>query len=598
VTDVTWLVEECFAKHADDVAVVDATGILTFADLRERVVGQQAALARAGVGAGAVVALDLDRSVDELVAVLALLRMGAAWSAVDPRAPDARLRSVLGTLRPRAVWASDAARAERLQRLCPSPCTAVSPSRLTEAPVDEDEPVAAAVDDETPAHVAFTSGSTGTPKGVVVPRRAVAALVQGAEDYVRTGPGERFLRMAPLAFDASTFEIFCALGTGAAVVVDDTAEFSAEGLKRLIAERGVTVAWFTAGLFRLLVDEEPDAFAPLRQAVTGGDVVPADQVRILAATHEHLVITNGYGPTENTTFTSTWTLGASGPVGQEIPIGQPVRGCRTVVLSEDGDPVAPGEVGELLVSGTGLATGYMGDQEATDAAFVSLPSLPGVWYRTGDLVVQDDDGVLRFRGRRDRQVKVRGFRIELGEVEHCLRAHAGVRDAEVLLVPGPSGPSVLAAAIVCQDGVSEEAVRLHATESLPTYAIPVSWLVVDALPLSPNGKVDHTALGAMLASRPARTTTDAVFSAAAMSPPADLEALVDLVVQVWTDVLGTDDFDDDESFFDVGGDSISVVAVHARLQQAMPGTSIRMVDLMSHPTARDVAGFLHREGVL
>lgn len=588
--DLAQVMDHACSAFAGQVAVIDSNGPLTYAELGSRVNARQALLVRLGLTSGDVVAVDLTRSADEVITLLALLRQGVAWSAVDPHAPESRVASTMATLSPAAVWASSRRRADELRLLAPSARLTLSDDSLEQQPTT-DAPERAVVSSDSAAYVAFTSGTTGTPKGVVVPRRAVLRLVDGAPDYAAVGPGERFLRMAPLAFDASTFEIFAALAHGSALCVYEPPAIAPAHLAAFLHSRAVTAAWLTAGLFRMLVDERPDAFAALRQVITGGDVVPPDHVARLARAFPQLRVTNGYGPTENTTFTTTWQVRPEDLDTGDVPIGRPVRGTHVVVLREDGTSAAVGEIGELAVSGDGLASGYMGDEHATNEAFVRLAGRPGRWYLTGDLAESDADGVLRFRGRRDRQVKVRGFRIEIGEIEGSLRADSGVRDAVVVCEDRIGGGTSLAAAVVCRDGHSVDHVRERLAQVLPSYAVPSVWVELEALPLTVNGKVDDAAIRLALAER----ATPAEDEATTVRTTPDPGAMVEHVRAVWVEVLGTTDFDDDESFFDVGGDSLNIAVVHNRLIERLPGIRLRIVDLLKHPTVRDIAVLLEAQ---
>ncbi|HKS98466.1 MAG TPA: AMP-binding protein, partial [Rugosimonospora sp.] len=377
--------------------------------------------------------------------------------------------------------------------------------------------VAAPADPSRIAYVAFTSGSTGQPKGVPVPHRAVVRLVRGV-DHVRLGPGERYLRLAPLAFDASTLELFAPLLSGAGIEVYPDGPVTPTDLARFLTERGVTVLWLTAGLFRLVADHRPEAFARVRQVLTGGDVVPAAQVRRLLRRYPGLRVTNGYGPTECTTFVAVHHLDSAAEVTDPVPIGRPIAGTRVFVLDEHGHPVPPGAVGELCVGGPGLADGYLGAPEETARAFgqvspgehsrsrvLAEASTPDVTpdagerlYRTGDLVRWDGRGRLAFLGRRDNQVKVRGFRVEPDAVARRLRAHPRVRDAVVAGVGEPgTDRQLLAAVLVEEPAPTVGELRAWVGAELPSYAVPELWSCTDAFPLTGNGKVDLRTLAAL-----------------------------------------------------------------------------------------------------
>ncbi|MFF9011038.1 amino acid adenylation domain-containing protein [Streptomyces goshikiensis] len=583
-----------FAEHATVPAVRADDATLDYAQLTVAVDSQAARLRASGVVEGDVVALALPRSAAEIVAVLGVLRAGAVYTAIDHTAPDARVAAMLSRVKPRAVigHAGSGGGAERISLLAPGGCRRVDPHHPSEQP----QPFTATVDltPDSPAYIAFTSGSTGVPKAVRIPQRAVVRLARGAS-YLLCGPAERFLRLAPLAFDASTLEIFCPLATGTAVDVFPDGPVAPIELASFLNDRAVTVAWLTAGLFRLVADEAPHAFSRLRQLVTGGDVVPADHVRRMLVAHPGLRITNGYGPTENTTFSCTHSVLSAVEVEDPLPIGHPVAGTTVLILDADGRLASAGEPGELHVGGSGLALDYHNDPETTARAFITCPGSSERYYRTGDLVSRDERGRLHFLGRNDRQVKVRGFRVELGEIEACLRTHAAVQDAVAVVQTDSSGRKHMVSAVTSASGQElEEDLRAYLRARLPAAMIPGRFVVVRTFPVTANGKVDTQNLFA--GSEPTGGADAVVVSGVVPDAtqktgqsPVDFE---ELIAGVWAAVLGTTDFEYDEAFFEVGGDSLTAASVHTALQAALPSHAIRVVDIFRFPTIEGLAEHL------
>ncbi|HEX2095588.1 MAG TPA: amino acid adenylation domain-containing protein [Longimicrobiaceae bacterium] len=442
-------IEELFSEQAarspHAVALVCGAEQLRYGELEARA-NRLARLLRAhGVDAETRVALCAERSVGTVVALLAILKAGGAYVPLDPQYPAERLRYMLHDSGARVLLVQERLRG-RVEE--PAGVTVVELERVgASAAAMPAEPPGVGVGPESLAYVVYTSGSTGTPKGVMVPHRGVVRLVCGG-DYAVFGSEEVFLQAAPLSFDAATFEIWGALLHGAKLVLLAEGASDLEALAGAVERHGVSTLWLTAGLFHLLVDERPHVLRGVRQLLAGGDVLsPAHVRRSLALLPVGARLVNGYGPTENTTFTCCHVMRAGEAVeGESVPIGEPIAGTRVYVLDGEMAPVPAGGAGELYTGGAGLARGYLGRAGLTAERFVPDPfGGPGErLYRTGDRVRRRADGALEFLGRVDEQVKIRGFRIEPGEVETALLAHPGVRQAAVLAREGPGGRCLVA----------------------------------------------------------------------------------------------------------------------------------------------------------
>jgi amino acid adenylation domain-containing protein len=589
----------------DAEAVRDNGTVLTYAALVRLVSAQAVALSGAGIGDGDPVLLALPRGAAEVVAVLAVLAVGAHYVAIDPTTPDERLRTLLGVLPPAAIVAApdrDSARfAARAEATCPSPVRIISVIDPRTVP-DVDSVLAPQPPrGDRVAYVAFTSGSTGLPKAVRVPHRGVARLVwPGPDCVVHCGPGTRMLRLAPLAFDASTLELFAPLAAGGAIEVYPPGLATPTELAEFLLARRVTVMWLTSGLFRLIAEFAPDGFASTTHVLTGGDVVAPEQVRALLARYPGLRVTNGYGPTENTTFSAVAHVDDPSEVTEPLPIGTAIGGSGVLVLDGRGQPVPPGGVGELYVTGLGLALDYAGNPEQTAAAFGTAPDTGERAYRTGDLVRLAGSGLLQFLGRRDHQVKIRGFRVELDEIRRALADQPGVRDAVVVAVGTDASARRLVAGIVPtapnRIELSEVAGRLG--RALPGYAVPALWAVLDEIPLTRNGKVDAAALDAL--ARPlgvpdgdaAESITDAAVALAAepaavpdATPSGTTTTATDLAGTAWAHVLGRPPSGPDTDFFRAGGDSLLFARLLAWLR-TQHGVRIPARELYACPTPR------------
>ncbi len=485
-------IDEAFRAWAsltpDAIALRDSGQQLSYAELAHAASAQARLLADAGVAAGSTVMVAAGRSIAEVVAVLGVLWSGAAYVAVDPEAPASRVSQIMSVARPVALIGGqrdlgDAAGMGGLPQveMWPNlpgdglPALPPDPARL--------------------ANVAFTSGSTGIPKGVCLPHRGVLRLVSGFSDYAPVGPGDRMLRHSPLAFDASTLEMWTALLTGASLEIYPAGVPTPADLGRFIRKSQVTVAWLTSGLFSLICEFAIDDVGGMRHILTGGDVVSADHVRRVLQRHPGLAVVNGYGPTENTVFTTVYRIADAAAVEDPLPVGVPVANTQMHILDRRRRLVPPGGIGELYAAGDGLAAGYLGDQGQTARSFGHLSGdVRSRLYRTGDIVRLDSRGRLRFLGRRDDQVKLRGFRIELGEIRTALVAHPQVCDAFAMVAGDGNSKQVIAACVPAQDGVTVPGLIDFLVGRLPDYMIPALWAIVPELPLTVNGKVDRGAI--------------------------------------------------------------------------------------------------------
>ncbi|EMD21964.1 non-ribosomal peptide synthetase [Amycolatopsis azurea] len=574
-TSIDALFRETVLRAPDAIAVREHEAQLSYGELAAAASRQARLLREAGVRPGDRVLVGLDRSIAEAVAVLGIVWAGAAYVGVDLTAPAEHSDKIVRSAAPVAALAPEAS-AERLRELGIPVVAAWDQSwdvrEVVEPPVDPDT--------TRLAYVAFTSGSTGQPKGVCVPHRAIVRLVHEA-DYVRLGPEERVLRLSPLAFDASTLELWGALLTGATLEVYPAGLPTPTELGEFLLDNEVTVAWLTAGLFRLVEEFAGDAFAGLRQLLTGGDVVPHEHVARVLRRHPGLVITNGYGPTENTTFTTTYSVTDADDVDGPLPIGTPLPGTRVYVLDARHRIVPPGAVGELYTSGLGLADGYLDDEAETARAFGEFsPDVPERLYRTGDLVRVDTKGRIRYLGRRDDQVKLRGYRVELSAISDALTADPRVQDAVVAVSDGDSAEKRLMAAVVPAPGAAFGTADLRDALSgrLPTYMVPTLWALVERIPLTGNGKVDRRALAAV-----------AVAATAAPKPQADLGP----ALAMFSEAIGdpADEITAETDFFTVGGNSMAAIRL-VTLAKERTGAILKVRDFLRDPTPEGLGKLL------
>jgi amino acid adenylation domain-containing protein len=531
-------------------------------------------LRRLGVGIDARVALVTERSPEMVAALLGILKAGGGYLPLDPSYPRERLALLLADAAPVAVVGPRHLLAALPEIPNEAPRLAFEDVVLEapEADTGADALAGAEVPPASLAYVLYTSGSTGTPKGVEVSHRAVVRLVRDTA-WAAFGPGEVFLQLSPMSFDLATFEIWGPLLNGGRLALLPPGPFTVTDVYAAVARHGVTTLWLTSGLFHLAVEEGLAPLGGLRQLVAGGDVLSRPHVERALAALPDVDLINGYGPTENTTFSTTHRLRGGLPAGEpSVPIGRPIAASRAYVLDHSLRPLPAGCVGELYVGGAGVARGYLGRPALTAERFVPDPFSDDPWgenrlYRTGDLARWRSDGTFDFLGRRDFQVKVRGFRVELGEVESALLLHSGVREAVVTAAEEAAGGHRLVAYYVPEgvDGPTSADLRLHLRESLPEHMVPSLFVPLAELPLNANGKVDRRALPLPEAIGEEDTATRTL-------PRNPVE---EVIAGIWEDLLGLDPqgrpgqavgIDDD--FFHLGGHSLLVIRLLSRLRQA------------------------------
>jgi amino acid adenylation domain-containing protein len=569
------LFEEQAARTPDAVAVAFGDEALTYAALNARANRLARHLVRLGVGPETRVAILLERSPGLVAAILAVLKAGGAYVPLDPGYPPERLAFML------ADSGAAALLTEETPRAAPAVPPGVEVVRLDAAAVAAEVAAAGAEDLEggagprSLAYVMYTSGSTGRPRGVAVEHRGVVRLVRGA-NYADLGPGEVILQAAPVSFDASTLELWGALLNGGRLALVPGATPSLEEIGGTLKRHGVTTLWLTAGLFQAMVDERLEDLAGVRQLLAGGDVLPPASVRRVRERFPRLRLINGYGPTENTTFTACHTVTPAWS-GGPVPIGTPVSGTRVFVLDAALRPVPPGIPGELYAGGHGVARGYLNRAALTAERFVPDPfggEAGARMYRTGDRARWRADGTLEYLGRLDAQVKVRGFRVEPGEVEAALLRHPGVRECAVLAVGDDAGERRLVAWVA--GGADADALRAHLRGALPEHMVPWAFVPVASLPLSANGKLDRRAL-------PAPEPVPG--SGAWVAPRTPVE---EVLAGIWAEVLGCERVGASDDFFALGGHSLLATRVVSRVRAAL-GAELPVRALFEAPTVAELA---------
>ncbi|HUF61818.1 MAG TPA: amino acid adenylation domain-containing protein [Verrucomicrobiales bacterium] len=578
-------IRELFEEHAaaqpDAPALICGQQRLTYGELNARANQLARHIQELGAGPETVVGLCLDRGFDLIVALLGILKAGAAYLPLDPGYPTQRLDFML-----RDAAAPLLLTHSRLLDRLPTPLPAqVVCLDAAQREIDRQKPAALAtpVSAGSLAYIIYTSGSTGLPKGAAIPHRAVVRLVRNT-NFVSLGPDDVLLQFAPVSFDASTFEIWGSLLNGARLSIFPPHTPALEELGDFIGEQKITTLWLTAALFHQMADRQPESLNTVRQLLAGGDVLSVSHVKkMLRRLRPGQTLVNGYGPTENTTFTCCHVMDASSETGCAVPIGRPISNTRVYILDSALQPVPPGLPGELYIGGDGLARGYLNRDDLNRERFLTNPfsSEPGDRiYKTGDRCRWRADGTIDFLGRRDHQVKIRGFRVELGEIEACLRKNPAVRDAVVSTLLEDSGDKRLIAYVVLHPGAeaTPHSMREFLSAQLPPYLIPSACLFLAALPLTPNGKVDRGALPV-----PSRDDLDPL--ADFIGPRTPVE---EIVAGVFTEHLKLERVGVHDNFFELGGHSLLATRIVSHLRAAL-GLDIPLIAIFHHPTVAGLA---------
>jgi amino acid adenylation domain-containing protein len=574
------LVEEQVERTPDAVAIVCGHASLTYRELNERANQLAHHLRRRGIGAESIVGIYATRSLEMGIAVLATLKAGAAYVPLDPEYPRERVAFMIADANLRLILTLE------------SVAGALAPSSVPVVCVDRDWDAVACESRENPAagvaagnlaYVIYTSGSTGTPKGVAIPH---GGLVNHLRWMQRTFPltaADRVLQKNVFSFDASVWEFYTPLVAGARLVMagpeahHDPVQVSAE-----IRRHGVTVTLIIPSLLRMLLEEPLFASCTsLRRVFCGGEALAPELLRRLTAMHA-ADVHNLYGPTEGTIAATSWACGREAG-DAAVPIGTPIANTHLRILDPWQQPVPAGVTGELYIGGAGLARGYLHQPAITAARFVPDPfGAPGArMYRTGDRARYRPDGAVEYAGRVDHQVKLRGYRLEPGEIESVLRQHPLVRDAVVVVHDEPvAGARLIAYVVSKAEALADADLRALAKSKLPAYMVPAVFVALDALSLTPSGKIDRRALPA-----PARPL--------ARSAAAPLDSRLERsLAALWQQLLGVDRIGANDNFFDLGGHSLLLIEMRSALGKSL-GREVSITELFRHPTVRSLAEYLN-----
>ncbi len=556
------------------------------------------------VGPDNTVGIMVERSVEIIIGILGILKSGGAYLPIDPDYPQKRIDYMLKDSNARVLVTAPGL-SEKFEESSTGDCQlsivncqlsmneAASPSTLTSTSTCQVSPA-------NLAYIMYTSGSTGRPKGVMVNHRSVVRLVKNS-NYVELNKETRILQTGAPVFDATTFEIWGALLNGGQLyVVNKEIILDASQLGQTLQKSRINTLWLSSQLFNQLLGENSDIFSSLQYLLVGGDVLSPQHINRVRRENKKLKVINGYGPTENTTFSTTFSIEKD--YEKQIPIGSPIANSTAYIVDNGANLVPIGVTGELLLGGHGVARGYLNNPELTAQKFdqdlwdnqdyhdkkpknkgpdkrnyMSHKSHRSHIYKTGDLARWLPEGNIEFIGRIDHQVKIRGYRIELGEIENLLLKHPGIKEAVVLAHDATGGDKYICAYFAADKKYGIFELRENLSKVLPNYMIPSYFVNLEKIPLTANGKIDRKALP--------DPRENSLLDNIKYKPPQN--AVEKILVQVWEKVLGRKEIGIDQDFFAIGGDSIKTIQIIARMSSA--GYKLEMKDLFQYPTISDLA---------
>jgi amino acid adenylation domain-containing protein len=555
------LFEDQVRKQPDAIALVNGNKTLTYLELNQK--SNKLAnflLSKFTITKNELVAVKMDRSAMSIISFLAVLKAGGAYVPIDMDYPSQRINYMLSDCDCHIIIDDNLIEEYLLEEDKLSVCNPDKPIKNKDL-----------------VYVMYTSGSTGEPKGVMVEHAGIISLVKNT-NYINIQENDCLLSISNFVFDGSTFDIFGAFLNGAKLVIPAKEELlDLTKLNDLIERNKVSMFFSPTAFFNAMVTSEEVNFGKLKAIIIGGESASVNHIEIFIRKYPQVELVNGYGPTENTTFSTFFSIDDLSRYNTTIPIGKSISNSFVYILDKQQNFVPIGVMGEIFVAGPGLARGYLNKPELTDERFVPNPFSEGKrMYRTGDLGRWLPDGNIEFRGRNDHQVKVRGYRIELGEIETILQKFDGVLEVVVICIENTQKEKEIVAYFTSSEGTDFNNIIQQLRLQLPTYMVPSYFVPLEKMPLTPNGKVDKKQLPAPMQMYgmqkqivEPRTETEAAF------------------LSIWKEVLEKDHFGVTDNFFDLGGHSLKAIRLQTMLNKKL-GLAIKLNDIYARPTIEDL----------
>lgn len=571
-TDIVSLLKKVIDAYPDSVALEGKAGAYSYSELDRLSDKIASEIATYSPAKGSIIGVLISRSPEFVITIIGILKAGCAYLPLDTDDKKELLQKKLQIASAKLVIAIDAEKFDFLGSFLDivNYNTALKNENVCYQPV--------AIVPSDLAYINFTSGTTGDPKAVMVEHRNVTNLCIGLKD-IPVRPGDKILQTGATSFDATTFEVFNVLTSGGTVVSYPNENIlDVDSFENLIVESGITILWITTGLFHKFSELKPELFETLRCLVVGGEILSLNHIKKVWKQNKNIHILNVYGPTECTTFSTSYVIPPN--VGVNVPIGKPIGNALAYVLDKNKELVPVGVEGELYIGGRGVARGYMNDAKLTEEKFIANPFVSGDrLYRSGDIVKWLPDGNIEFIGRKDKQVKIRGFRIELGEIEYLLQSYKPIKACLAdIYKPGKEKHIILY--YVADAEIPSNKIKEYLLDKIPEYQIPVYYVWLEKFPLSKTGKVDRKKLP-----QPSIERSDIA--------NCSYTSLENRLLKVWSDVLSVplEQISTTTSFFEIGGNSINLISLHKILQDQFQ-LKISIAELFSHRTVERQAKML------